>query len=151
MGGNVSFCREQSRRFGVPLQGQFEVANVYGTTCDKARAEGEPSWKQAWVNKTGQPIPETCQIKDCGNRAEVGGHMFLKGHMRSTNFILPICQKCNQDCMLNCGNAQCLKYAPTERTWLLPLEQHACVTVKQDEDWHGEQQYQKCNSKKKWI
>jgi hypothetical protein len=67
------------------------VANVIGSSAQKG------NWKKYWANYTDFEWPKKCSIYYCGNKATVGGHIYVK-NIKSNKyyFILPICQSCNK-------------------------------------------------------
>ena len=51
------------------------------------------SWKNHWINYSGQSWPIYCSCKDCYNKATLGAHLindFVNGE-----FIVPLCNECN--------------------------------------------------------
>lgn len=51
------------------------------------------TWKQHWINASGEAWPKDCSIKGCLNNATLGAHIFnanLSGEM-----IVPACSSCN--------------------------------------------------------
>lgn len=68
----------------------IEVSNVNGSSGHKR------NWSEYWLRHVPRRgWPSTCQIHGCGNPAEVGGHVYIKG--LRTQYILPICQGCNKN------------------------------------------------------
>ena len=58
------------------------------------------SYKKHWIDWTGQPFPELCQMEECPERAEHGCHVYISTLTEGPcgdYYILPCCQKCNQD------------------------------------------------------
>lgn len=53
------------------------------------------NWKKFWCDHTNRKWPSTCKIQRCGNAAEVGAHMYVKGAHQT--FIIPTCTTCNKD------------------------------------------------------
>ena len=84
------------------------MANVTGSSGHKR------NWKAFWLRDSDRRWPDTCQIKGCGESAAVGGHMYIKDHIRSHyNFILPICSSCNNNRGLDYDGSQ-TQWAPAK-------------------------------------
>ena len=93
----------EGMKVGDYFQGQYEVSNVVGSTEDGG------SKAQFWSTHTDRDFyKETCGIRGCGNPAQVGGHMWVKG-LRKFCVILPICSTHNNDTSLyyQKGNPTC--------------------------------------------
>lgn len=74
----------------IDREGDLEVSNVHGSSADRG------NWKAKWEKAAGRrQWSSKCQIYNCGNSAQLGGHMYVKGLRRQ--FILPICHGCNRD------------------------------------------------------
>jgi thiol-disulfide isomerase/thioredoxin len=71
------------------------------------------NWKAEYQKEYGK-WPTKCQISGCENDAQVGGHMYAKGHNNNSNFILPICQEHNRQPDLECADNKCPKYVATK-------------------------------------
>lgn len=51
------------------------------------------SWKNHWINVSGNSWPKTCIVSDCSNAPSVGAHVInskVKGEK-----IAPMCKSCN--------------------------------------------------------
>ena len=81
-------CSRELKRGTVYSGSSFSVTNVKGSTIDKGSKLG------FWRRWTGEDTPDKCQILDCRNKAEHGGHMWVKGR-DDFCFILPICREHN--------------------------------------------------------
>lgn len=80
---------QRSTRKVVRLTESVEAWNVDGSS-DACPRRG--SWIQAVESATGRRRGK-CSFADCPNRAEVGGHVWI----RNTGcFIAPICKPCNR-------------------------------------------------------
>lgn len=66
-----------------------EVSHVVGSSGQ------HNNWKKYWCDHTDRKWPKSCKIQGCGNSAEVGAHMYVKG--KHQTFIIPACQTCNTD------------------------------------------------------
>ena len=53
------------------------------------------SWKNHWMNGTGESWPRTCSVDGCNNPAEVGGHIVSASDGRGDVYIVPMCTSCN--------------------------------------------------------
>jgi hypothetical protein len=54
------------------------------------------SWKQHWLNFSGQPWPKKCSIVGCENPAEVGAHLWNPTYGGVLpEVIVPLCKDCN--------------------------------------------------------
>ena len=67
------------------------VRNIKGTSDDKPL--GYNSWRDYWIENTGQKWPNECRIFGCTNSAFAGGHVNVKGYEEP--FIIPLCRSCN--------------------------------------------------------
>ena len=75
--------------------GPYEVSNVVGSSSDSG------SKATFWSQHTGCDFyKQRCGILNCGGKAEVGGHMYVK-RLSKFCWILPICQKCNKSTLLD--------------------------------------------------
>lgn len=78
------------------------VLMYFGSSKDKG------NWKKFWTNWSGRKWPSKCQMYGCGNKAQVGAHVYIKWW--TTNrfyFILPTCQSCNKDSESTYGSPDC--------------------------------------------
>ena len=67
-----------------------KARNALNTSCDNRKR-----WKSAWEQCTGRSFNK-CSFYGCGNDAEVGGHLEVKGRNNSDyHYIAPICYSCN--------------------------------------------------------
>jgi hypothetical protein len=53
------------------------------------------SWKKHWLNFSNQKWPNTCSVYGCDNVAEVGAHIFATNVDDKSEYIIPMCKKCN--------------------------------------------------------
>ena len=70
-----------------------EVAHVIGSSRGRGRRR---SWKQYWIEETGEAWPDECQMGDCYNECVLGAHIYIRGRAWQ-NYILPCCQDCNNN------------------------------------------------------
>lgn len=52
------------------------------------------TWKQHWINNSGEKWPDKCSIKGCNNSATLGAHIYnpnVEGER-----IVPACDSCNK-------------------------------------------------------
>ena len=73
----------------VVIEDDDLVSHVIGSSGQRG------NWKQFWCAHTARQWPSRCSIQRCGNDAEVGAHMYIKGSHQT--FIVPTCQTCNKD------------------------------------------------------
>lgn len=52
------------------------------------------SWKQHWINYSGEPWPSECSVKGCTNTATLGAHIINSNV--SGEKIVPACDSCNK-------------------------------------------------------
>ena len=52
------------------------------------------SWKQHWINFSGQSWPNSCSVKGCNNSPTLEGHVINVNV--SGEKIIPMCDSCNQ-------------------------------------------------------
>ncbi len=52
------------------------------------------SWKQHWINNSGERWPEKCSISGCSNAATLGAHVYNPNV--SGEKIIPACDSCNK-------------------------------------------------------
>jgi hypothetical protein len=64
-----------------------------GGTADRSCKCG--SWKQHWLNFSGQPWPEKCSVDGCDKKAEDGGHLYNSLSDSMAEVIVPLCKDCN--------------------------------------------------------
>lgn len=67
------------------------VYNIDGTSDNTCKCG---SWKQHWINFSGQKWPTYCCEKKCLNHAEVGAHV-QRLHGSKHWFIVPFCKAHN--------------------------------------------------------
>lgn len=53
------------------------------------------SWKNHWLNFSNQKWPDTCSVFKCNNSAEVGAHIIATNVNDKSEYIIPMCKKCN--------------------------------------------------------
>ena len=70
-----------------------EVTHVVGSSKGRGRRR---SWKQYWIDQTGEDWPDYCQMDDCYKDCVLGAHIYVRGRGWK-NYILPCCQDCNND------------------------------------------------------
>lgn len=70
------------------LRGKIHAWNVNASSSD---VRAYVSWIKQWENATGLARGR-CSFDDCTQRAEVGGHVWIK---KNGVFIAPICKSCN--------------------------------------------------------
>lgn len=51
------------------------------------------TWKQHWINISGEEWPKTCSIKNCNNPAIDGAHVINDNE--TGEWIVPTCRSCN--------------------------------------------------------
>lgn len=51
------------------------------------------SWKQHWINKTGDNWPNTCSVSGCSSAATLGAHVYHNAVQGER--IVPMCAECN--------------------------------------------------------
>ena len=111
----MSTIRSVCRR-GDPGESDIGVIQHVTGNWEKNKKPKAGSYKKHWIDWTGQPFPELCQMKECPNKAELGAHIYIykwrvhyiSGLTLSPDYfkdyyILPCCQKCNQDPELSEG------------------------------------------------
>lgn len=73
------------------------VRNMKGT-ADRYKKRDHRGWKLSWKKyytlESGQ-WPDNCEMRGCGNQAEVGTHVELDD--QNGVFIFPKCTECNQN------------------------------------------------------
>ena len=74
----------------IVLYSGNQVCNMEGTAYDHNPCQ---SWRQYWIQRSGQPWPSKCRIRGCGNPATDGAHVWVSG--RQAAYILPMCNWCN--------------------------------------------------------
>lgn len=52
------------------------------------------SWKQHWINGSGELWPENCSVSGCNNAATLGAHIINSDV--SGEYIIPACDSCNR-------------------------------------------------------
>ena len=87
----------------------YEVSNVVGSSRDGAGRSMAKFWSK---HVTRDFSKQKCGILSCGSKAEVGGHMWVKG-LRKFCFILPICKAHNTDPSLDYSGNQSYKKTKT--------------------------------------
>lgn len=58
------------------------------------RTCGCGSWKQHWLNASGEKWPTACSILGCSNTATLGAHII--NSEVSGEYIVPACDSCNK-------------------------------------------------------
>lgn len=53
------------------------------------------SWKNHWLNFSNQKWPTACSVFKCNNSAEVGAHIIVTNTNDKSEYIIPMCKKCN--------------------------------------------------------
>jgi hypothetical protein len=51
------------------------------------------SWKQHWINNSGEEWPKICSVKGCSNTASLGAHVINASE--KGEWIVPTCESCN--------------------------------------------------------
>lgn len=71
------------------------VKNLHGTSSEKYKEppKGYTSWRAFWEKKIGRKFG-LCSAIDCGEDAEVGGHVIKVGSSREW-YIVPLCKEHN--------------------------------------------------------
>lgn len=54
------------------------------------------SWKNHWVNYSRGNWPSGCSVEGCGNKAEVGAHIYNESPDVTNEYIAPFCDSCNK-------------------------------------------------------
>lgn len=54
------------------------------------------TWKQHWINYSGESWPNKCSIYGCDNKATLGAHIFNSSYGERDEYIVPACCSCNQ-------------------------------------------------------
>lgn len=72
----------------VPLNGWKNKNGTSGRFCSCG------SWKNHWINNSGEIWPTFCSASDCMQRAEVGAHVI--NYSLRDEWIIPLCNACNQ-------------------------------------------------------
>lgn len=52
------------------------------------------TWKQHWINNSGEAWPKMCSVDGCSNAATLGGHIINASV--SGEKIVPMCDSCNK-------------------------------------------------------
>lgn len=52
------------------------------------------TWKQHWINNSGQSWPKKCSVLECSNGATLGAHIINSSV--SGERIIPACESCNK-------------------------------------------------------
>ena len=74
------------------LQQDLQAWNIDGSSSDKLY---RTSWIKYWEQMSGSGR-RRCAFTTCNSNAELGGHIWIKGHSsRRGVWIVPICKKCN--------------------------------------------------------
>lgn len=53
------------------------------------------SWKQHWLNFSGEKWPEKCSVWGCNNTATLGAHVYSVASS-TAEYIIPACDSCNK-------------------------------------------------------
>lgn len=53
------------------------------------------SWKQHWINNSGEEWPQLCSVKGCNNLATLGAHII--NDSEKVEWIAPTCESCNNN------------------------------------------------------
>lgn len=94
--GKLKYLLKTKRRQGVPMCSILHIAksteawNIDGSSDD--RPPYGWSWIQILEEKTGRKRGK-CSFMGCPNRADTGGHVWIRG---SGCCIAPICRSCNR-------------------------------------------------------
>ena len=84
------------------------------------------NWKRFWCENTGKKWPANCRIHMCGNEAEVGAHVWVRG--RTGNklvYILPMCKACNNDREMDYSQGgSCWSSVKATGSWVVALPSH---------------------------
>lgn len=72
---------------------RIKVQNLKGTTGKNP--DGYDSWIEFWEEEKGEKAIY-CENMDCDNKANVGGHVFIK-ETTNKEYIVPLCYDCNND------------------------------------------------------
>ena len=94
------------------------VTNVGGS------GQHRGNWRRYWLRHTGQEWPEMCQVRDCHQAAQYGGHVYVRGLRRQ--FILPICPSCNANVDMD--------YRPRNSEWAVVRPGAIAVSVEAHEN-----------------
>lgn len=74
---------------GLPASGWKNKGGTSIRSCNCG------SWKNHWLNYSGEPWPEECSIANCHNPATLGAHIFNTITTDKSEWIVPACQSCN--------------------------------------------------------
>ena len=72
----------------VPAKGWKNKKGTENRSCNCG------SWKQHWINYTGETWPSICSILDCNKHATLGAHII--NDEISGEYIVPACDSCNK-------------------------------------------------------
>lgn len=70
----------------------IQVKNKKGTSSKTPPASFN-SWLDFWQKKKGKSAL-SCEVHACGGNADLGGHV-IKAGQGGTEYILPLCSRCN--------------------------------------------------------
>lgn len=73
---------------GVTAKGWKNKNGTSKRTCNCG------SWKNHWINNSGEKWPTVCSISGCSNKATLGAHII--NNNVSGEYIVPACDLCNK-------------------------------------------------------
>lgn len=73
----------------LPTEGWKNKGGTAGRACKCG------SWKQHWINGSGETWPSQCCVAGCTASAEVGAHVYNVSDEVHGEFIVPACKGCN--------------------------------------------------------
>ena len=108
---------------GVVFGTDAWISHVVGSSPQKAPGGG--SWKNYWGQRSGRKWPDNCQIKGCGNSADLGAHIYIKRQGLQENFILPACSACNNSKEDHYDGANTNYIEPNAKSVAVWVERHS--------------------------
>ncbi len=73
---------------GLPAEGWKNKGGTGSRSCKCG------TWKQHWINVSGESWPEKCSVEGCTNVATLGAHIYNSDV--SGERIIPACDSCNK-------------------------------------------------------
>lgn len=73
----------------LPTYGWKNKVGTAGRSCKCG------SWKQHWINFSGEKWPTFCSVSGCREIAEVGAHIYNTSDSAHGEYIVPACKWCN--------------------------------------------------------
>ena len=79
----------------ISLTSSDEVRNIQGTNvCRELSSWNKEPGTENWTREPGRDRPDTCPISGCGELAEGGRHVNVRGRGREV-YIIPMCSSHN--------------------------------------------------------